>query len=282
MICKIEHVIEYCYSNDVGFSPHLVRMIPKSDAYVSLLEFSIAVEPEPEVKRIFRYHDGSIFCNMVFSEKSKFMKISSISKVKMDKYNPYEFIIFPLEYCNIPFTFFDYELKENFTFYDFYIDSSVFNYAWSIAENSKFMTIDFLDALLKKIHDEIVYQFRESGMPFSSELTLENKKGSCRDITALFIACCRSLKIPSRFVSGYYLSPQTFSGKEILELHSWAEVYVPGAGWIGYDPTNGVLCCGQHLSVTSSFIYKKTLPVEGNVIGNATSSMNYSLKAGLI
>jgi len=128
-------------------------------------------------------------------------------------------------------------------------------------------TIDTL-VLLQLINSAIKYGFRyevreEQGVQTPAE-TLKKKSGSCRDFATLFIEACRCLGLAARFVSGYMLS-----GANGLDAstHAWAEVYLPGGGWKGFDPTTGLLPASQHVPIAVSRHPEKAMPVTGSFIG---------------
>ncbi len=131
------------------------------------------------------------------------------------------------------------------------------------------LTIDTL-ALLQQINGAIQHGFRyevrnEQGVQSPAE-TLKKKSGSCRDFATLFLEACRCLGLASRFVSGYMLSGAT--GLD-ASTHAWAEVYLPGGGWKGFDPTLGLLTTSQHVPVAVSRHPENAMPVTGSYIGPA-------------
>ena len=116
-------------------------------------------------------------------------------------------------------------------------------------------------------------------MPWSSDLTLLKAEGSCRDLTTLFIDVCRSVGLACRYVSGY--SYENSSSEN--ELHAWAEVYIPGGGWRGFDPTNGLSVADNHISLASGSNYSLISPIIGNYYGNdITTELKYEIKISKI
>lgn len=125
-------------------------------------------------------------------------------------------------------------------------------------------TLDLLQELNKTIYRTIEYQRRERKGVQSPAETLELKTGSCRDLATLFIEACRFLGLAARFVSGYMYSPE-ITGR--MSMHGWAEVYLPGAGWIGFDPSWGILAAAQYVPVAVSRHSEHVPPISGTYFG---------------
>jgi hypothetical protein len=127
-------------------------------------------------------------------------------------------------------------------------------------------TVALLQEINKAIYRDIRYQRREGKGVQSPAETLERMKGSCRDFAALFMEVCRLLGLGARFVSGYMYSP-TISGR--MSMHGWAEVYLPGAGWLGFDPSWGILTTYFYLPVAVSRRPENLPPISGSFYGFA-------------
>ena len=112
------------------------------------------------------------------------------------------------------------------------------------------------------------------GEPFHPDKTFELKSGSCRDLSWMEIHLLRNMGIASRFVSGYFYLPLE---KEGFDLHAWVEVFIPGAGWIGFDPSHGMVAGASHIPVASSAHYDNTMAVTGAVRGSASSELETKL-----
>jgi hypothetical protein len=126
-------------------------------------------------------------------------------------------------------------------------------------------TMDFLDALNQRIATEISYIVRDEPGVQSPARTVSRGKGSCRDVATLFIEACRSCGLASRFVSGYLVSSAAV--EDLATTHAWAEVYLPGTGWRGFDSTGGQLVGGDHIAVAVHRHPEAIPPVSGSFIG---------------
>jgi transglutaminase-like putative cysteine protease len=141
------------------------------------------------------------------------------------------------------------------------------------------MTMDFLLGTTLYIHDQFTKTVRHEGPPHSPDQTLNMQKGSCRDLAVLLIEIFRNAGFAARFTSGYKIHHD--EGME-HELHAWVEVYVPGAGWYGLDPSTGLTAGNDHIAVSSGIHSFHTMPVTGTFRGAATSHMSTDILIEII
>ena len=134
--------------------------------------------------------------------------------------------------------------------------------AQEIAIATQGNTLNFLFTLNQRIYQDCEYTIRHVGEPFPAGVTWRNKIGSCRDYAVLFMEVCRAVGIAARFVSGYQEGDEE---QQSRDLHAWVEVYLPGAGWRGYDPTLGLVVSDCHIPLAASAIPKYAAAVEGTV-----------------
>ena len=117
---------------------------------------------------------------------------------------------------------------------------------------------------------------RDTGAPQSPAHTLQSRRGACRDLAVLFVDCCRAEGIAARFASGYQKGDLQ---SERRHLHAWPEVYLPGGGWRGFDPTHGAPVADSHVTIAAAAHPRDTMPVTGSFYGEgATSKFDFSLK----
>lgn len=126
-------------------------------------------------------------------------------------------------------------------------------------------TFALLDRMNRRINTEFGYEVREEAGVLTPAQTLQRRTGSCRDMAALFLESCRALGIAARFVSGYVHGPATEAGG--ASSHAWAEVYLPGAGWKGFDPTNASIVGPDHIRVAVHQHPEAVPPVAGSFTG---------------
>jgi transglutaminase-like putative cysteine protease len=137
-------------------------------------------------------------------------------------------------------------------------------------------TIAMLTALNRKIANELHYQMREEPGVQSPAQTLSASNGSCRDFATLFIEICRHCGLASRFISGYVLNEAVADGH--TATHAWSEVYLPGSGWRGFDPTSGLVVSGDHIAVAVHRHPEAVPPVAGSFVGSTNAQPNLSVE----
>ncbi|WP_227498706.1 transglutaminase family protein [Synechococcus sp. PCC 7336] len=141
-------------------------------------------------------------------------------------------------------------------------DASVLELARDLVHEAREDVLSFLASINQKIYANCDYITRETGQPWPAGLTWKKKQGSCRDFAVLFMDICRAAGLATRFISGYQEGDLDLDDGD---LHAWVEVYLPGAGWRGYDPTHGLAVCDRHIAVAASALPKYTAPVSGAV-----------------
>ena len=124
--------------------------------------------------------------------------------------------------------------------------------------------LDFLYQLIELIKDRVKYTPRHIGPAWTSGRTLSERVGSCRDLAILLMEACRCVGIPSRFVSGYQFMDQA---PDKYELHAWTEVFIPGFGWRGFDPSGCGLINHNYVALASSSKSEHVAPVRGSFVG---------------
>ncbi len=154
---------------------------------------------------------------------------------------------------------------------------------WSFAEQHSAAAgrrpLEFLTRLNQHLYATIDRHIRPTGDAQSPQDTLSTMRGACRDITELFLALCRAQGIAARFVSGYQFAADTPDGQR--HLHAWPEVYLPGHGWQGYDPTHGTAVGDGHVALCRAPGQLATMPVEGGFSFTGTvvnSTLRYSVR----
>ena len=156
-------------------------------------------------------------------------------------------------------------------------DCAVRAFARKLAVESGGDPLAFLARLNARIFRKIRHDIRPDGAARPPEETLALGHGACRDVTMLFLAACRSLGIPARFVSGYQAHAETPDGRR--HLHAWPEAFVPGLGWRAYDPTHGLDVSDGHVALSAAPDQTLTMPVEGGFYGDgATSTLSYAVE----
>jgi transglutaminase-like putative cysteine protease len=268
---KIIHETTYSFSDPVFLEPHYLRFRPKQTPFINVTNFSIALKSEPEGHRVIEDEEHNVIDFCWFEKLTNRFTILVESSLQTKEYNPFNFIIHPDSFNTLPFTYSDQQYQLLFaSLQKAPLAQELVDYANGILDASHFNTIAFLTNLTSQIHQDFTVEYREAGPPLSPANTFEIKKGSCRDLSWMQINLLRHYGIAARFVSGYFY----FDMEEpTYELHAWVEVFIPGTGWLGFDPSHGILTGNTHFSVASSAICENTMPVSGGIRGSATSQL---------
>jgi len=144
---------------------------------------------------------------------------------------------------------------------------------WALAarllQGAKGSTQAYLSSAARALSGELALVQRLEGPAMEPEQTLSQGSGSCRDLALVMMALCQAQGIPARFVSGYFLE---HLDRRQHQLHAWMEAWLPGAGWVGWDPSTGLACASLHVAVCSSALPSLCSPVSGSFKGAATSA----------
>ncbi len=277
---KIIHETDYEFSEGVFLEPHCLRFKPKNTPYLDLESHSLKLSITPSgISEQLDAEDNFVhFC--WFEGLHKRISIRSETVLRSSPYNPFNFLIHPPEFNTIPFSYSDdlIDLLQKYLNPE-PVNQGLLMYGKAILAAKNNDTLNFLTGLTTQIHDNFIVESREEGIPFEPDKTFKIKKGSCRDLVWMQIQLLRTLGIASRFVSGYYYVDVE---NPHYELHAWVEVFLPGAGWIGFDPSNGIVTAHTHIAVASSSHFKNTMPVSGTVRGDATSELRTNLHIELL
>lgn len=269
---KITHETKYSFSDEVFLEPHYLRFRPKQTAFIDVTGFSISLKSEPEGHRVIEDEEHNVIDFCWFEKLTDSFIIRVESSLQTQEYNPFNFIIHPDSFNTMPFSYSEHQSQILYaSLQKSLLPQELTDYANAILEKSQFNTVSFITNLTIQIHNDFSVEYREDGPPLSPADTFGIKKGSCRDLSWMQINMLRNLGVAARFVSGYFY----FDMEEpSYELHAWIEVFIPGTGWLGFDPSHGILTGNTHFPVASSAISENTMPVSGGIRGSATSKLS--------
>jgi transglutaminase-like putative cysteine protease len=268
MVIEVTHTTTYTYSQPVFLEPHILRLRPRCDGTQQLLRFELRVEPQPAGLSESCDSESNAATNIWFVETTQLFTVTSSFTLRTLRSNPFDFIMTDPAAEHVPLTYVS-EVAPSVAPYCVRseVDTSVAQFARTIADEAAGKTLSFLTILSRRIPELCEHTVREEGDPRPAQVTLAQRKGSCRDLAVLFIEACRALGIAARFVSGYR------EGAEVQKthLHAWAEVYLPGGGWRGYDPTSGLAVADRHVAVAAGRTPLLAAPVTGSFRGTGAS-----------
>lgn len=266
---RIAHLTEYRFSELVTLQPHRLLLRPREGHDIRVVSSRLDISPGHEVKWHRDVYDNSV---AVVSFSAPAQSLSIFSEVRLEHY----------EEAPLDFVVEDYAVQHPFQYRaDEQPDLAAYEQPGYPADESAvrdwlqdlglgqggLQTYVLLDRLSKAIARNFSYMVREEPGVQSPGWTLHSGSGSCRDYATLFMEACRQLGLACRFVSGYLHAPSTEAGN--ASTHAWAEVYLPGAGWKGFDPTGGELTGSSHIPVAVARDPETVPPVAGSFVGSA-------------
>ena len=267
----LHHRTSYRYDRPVGHGPHVVRLKPAPHCRTRVLAYSLKVEPGPHFLNWQQDPLANHQARLVFPEKLERLDVTVDLVAEMAVFNPFDFFLEPGAE-NFPFRY-DPALAHELAPYLVRNDAGPLLRGWIRRFQSReCRTVDFLVELNAALREAIDYRIRLEPGVQTPEETLEKACGSCRDSAWLLVTLLRHLGLAARFVSGYLIQLKADvesldgpSGAEVdfTDLHAWAEVYLPGAGWIGLDPTSGLLAGEGHLPLACSPEPSGAAPITG-------------------
>ncbi len=267
----IFHEIQYRYSKPVYLEPHTFFLRPREDAHHRLIRHELKIDPEPVLLWTSLDSLGNNASVTTFQSVWDQMTIRVESEVEVIHPNPFDYIL-DLASVQLP-VYYSEDTRRQLNAYfsdEFPMMGPVKRFSDRIAMDATQSTLHFLTALCQELYSTFKKIHRGEGGPWPAEVTLEKKEGACRDLTVLFMECCRAQGLAARFTSGYYCEPDTTGSRQ--ELHAWPEVYLEGAGWRGFDPTVGLTCAQSHVPLASSYTALQVLPVHGTFRGDSATS----------
>jgi transglutaminase-like putative cysteine protease len=264
-----EHETTWHFSRPVFLEPHLVRLFPRQDRSQRLETFSMRVLPEPEGMCEVEDAEGNQACWLWFEGLHETLTITTCFRAQTLRTNPFDYLLAPGAHQLAPHLP-DMERDALVPCLATVAESGkAAELGREIARGCSGDSVAFLRELTAWLYGNITVVPRPDPGIQSPDLTLARRSGACRDTTLVFMAACRSVGIPARYLSCY----QAGDADQIQrDLHACPEVYLPGAGWRGYDPTLGLAVADAHLALCASFEPALTAPVAGTFRGSGVSS----------
>ncbi|MFN7925480.1 MAG: transglutaminase N-terminal domain-containing protein [Bryobacteraceae bacterium] len=279
MRIRVQHATRYRYSAPVFLEPHWVRMHPRCDGSLRLLAWQMSVSPQPAGQSVALDAHGNTATRIWFGGETSELNVAVQFEVETLRENPYDFLLPRGETLALPLRYPACERVALAPYLDAYLDGgpvapAVAEFARGIAAEAGGQTMPFLDALARRIWTGWKQVVRIDGDPFAPGQALGESELACRDMAVLFRAACQSVGIAARFVSGYELH----SADHPAFLHAWAEAYVPGGGWRGYDPSRGMATANLHIPAAAALRAEDAAPVSGTFRGAAHAEMEVALQ----
>ncbi|MDP2521090.1 transglutaminase family protein [Neptunomonas phycophila] len=271
---KIIHRTYYNYTDTVSLGAHHLLLRPREGYELRIESFALNILPAAQV---FWHSDveGNAVAIANFSESTQRLAIESEVVIQQYNESPLDFIV--ANYAiNYPFS---YDEADQFLLSPYRVlpdqeTRELLNHWISSTwhANDPVQTYTLLQGLTQTINQTLIYKAREEPGVQSAQETLALGSGSCRDFALLFMEAVKCLGLAARFVSGYLYAPLMSS--QVGSTHAWAEVYIPGGGWKGFDPTIGDIVGADHIPVAVSHRAESVPPISGSFAGSATAKMD--------
>ncbi|WP_234571820.1 transglutaminase family protein [Rhodohalobacter sp. 614A] len=278
MNLKVTHTTKYRYKSPVKFDIHYLRFYPLDRPYLTLNNFHIEVTPQPD-GLASRLDTEDNHCYQVWIHDTRITEFSIHMEMDLEvrEFNPFDFLLDPVIKLNDGEQFYPEEqqvLLKPYLQHD-PLSKKLSEFVDEIQDESEHDLINFLSNLIIYICQFWTHEYNEGEVELDIDKCFESKKGSCKELSWMLMMMLRSKGLPSRFVSGYAFNPMFGEGHE---LHAWVEVLLPGAGWIGLDPSSGLFINKYYIPVATSHDPANTMPVTGHYRGTSASRLDTSVK----
>ncbi|MCS5617348.1 MAG: transglutaminase family protein, partial [Pirellulales bacterium] len=276
----LHHRTEYRFDREVRLAPHAIRLRPAPHCRTRITGYSLTVEPAGHFLNWQQDPQGNHVARLVFPEPARQLVLEVDLVAELVAINAFDFFLEP-QVERFPFAYDPLLAAELAPYREMgaatggpLVDTFLDDFRQTGLPAAAGRTIDLLVALNQAVHDRVGYVIRMEPGVQSPEETLGLGTGSCRDSSWLFVALARRLGLAARFCSGYLvqLAPDekplegpAGPAADFTDLHAWAEVYLPGAGWVGFDPTSGLLAAEGHIPLAATPEPRSAAPVSGAV-----------------
>ncbi|XQE67751.1 DUF2126 domain-containing protein [Pseudomonas sp. P3C3] len=267
----LQHVTHYRYDRPINLGPQVVRLRPAPHSRTRILSYALQVWPGEHFVNWQQDPQGNYLARLVFPEKTEELKVTVDLVAEMAVFNPFDFFLEP-HAEKIPFAYVEAEQRELAPYLVTEAGGPLFARYLAGIDRKPTPSVDFLVALNQRVAQDIRYLIRMEPGVQTPEETLQLASGSCRDSAWLLVQLLRHLGLAARFVSGYLiqltadvkaLDGPSGTEQDFTDLHAWCEVYLPGAGWIGLDPTSGLFAGEGHVPLACSPEPSSAAPISG-------------------
>ncbi|MEM8550462.1 MAG: transglutaminase family protein [Verrucomicrobiota bacterium] len=273
MKVRIHHTSRYKYARVVGFAPHLLFLYPRESQVVRAHHFAVKTEPEHTFRWVRDCFENILYRAEFGVNTAQVLSFEATIEVILRDENPFDFILEP-HALSYPMR---YHANERAALCAYLKEaaepdaSSILDWFYSSVSdpNRADNIVAFLSEINQAIFKGLSYTRRDEPGIQTPDETLELGSGSCRDMAVLMISLVRQLGLAARFVSGYLYDPPTDEHGERVynrahgSMHAWLEIYLPGAGWKGFDPTNGILTNHFFIPTAVSSVPAWVDPIQG-------------------
>lgn len=269
----LTHRTSYRYARPVTLGPQTIRLRPAPHCRTPIISYALKVEPRPQSLHWQQDPQGNHLARVVFPDRVGQLDVTVDLIAQMATLNPFDFFLEPQAEL-WPFSYDPVLRSELSPFRRLTPPGPLLNAMLAEVPRDTMPMVDKLVALNQAVFRRVAYVVRLEAGVWTPEQTLGEGRGSCRDSAVLLLRLLRHLGFAARFVSGYLIQlrpdvppPSGPAGPEadVADLHAWAEVYLPGAGWVGLDATSGLLTAEGHIPLAASPEPASAAPISGAV-----------------
>ncbi len=262
----LKHRTQYKYDRAITLGPQVVRLRPAPHCRASIVSYELKVTPANHILSWQQDPLSNRLARLIFPEKADALVIDVELAVELAAFNPFDFVLEPyaVEY---PFEYAPVLAKDLVPYLATQFAGPLLESFLDTISPERRGTVEFLLDLNRQVAGHIGYTVRmESGVQ-TCEQTLEKRTGSCRDSAWLLVQVARHLGFAARFASGYLIQLATAEpgSKDSADLHAWAEIFLPGGGWIGLDPTSGLMAGEGHIPLACTPDASSAAPITGTI-----------------
>ena len=272
-ILTVRHITTYRYSEPVRFGEHRMMFRPRESHDLRLVATKLDIQPRPvDLRWLHDVFDNSVAI-ATFDEAASELRFDSTVTLEHIE-TPLPDYALELEAYTYPFEYADDERPDLVSALARHYPSDDLG-PWTarfLTSSGSTTTMTLLHSMARGIHEEFFYLRRSEKGVQSPDETLRRKSGSCRDFAVLMMEAARSLGIAARFVSGYIVLPDSYDSADSGgNTHAWMQAYLPGAGWVDFDPTNSIVGNRNLIRVAVAWNHENALPLWGTFIGPKSS-----------
>src|SRR6202035_1907581 len=267
----LNHKTHYRYDRPINLGPQTIRLRPAPHTRTPILAYSLKVRPEKHFINWQQDPQSNYLARLVFPEPTTEFSVEVDLVAEMAIFNPFDFFLEPYAE-QIPFTYENSLARELRPFLEAEVPGPRLAGFLAQVPRVSTPTLNFLVNLNQRVQREIGYVIRLEHGVQTCEQTITLGTGSCRDSAWLLVQILRNLGLAARFVSGYLiqLTPDVKpiegpagASMDFTDLHAWTEVFLPGAGWVGFDPTSGLLAGEGHIPLACTPDASSAAPITG-------------------